>query len=158
MRTIILLDLGRLAYVTSDPLDGAELALLRGIPTHGDGPHVYAFQADEIIDHRTDPEPEQAELELQAGLGRIWETGGAGVEITTPLEAAWEQALKAYDLPDDGIAAWSLTLRQTEGTWEAEAWRSDTTSTMASGATGPSALRGLIARAPRPDPHEQQDG
>lgn len=148
MRTLILLDQGRLAYAT----DGAHEELAEQLRLAQEAhPSVYVFDADELIDHRSaEPEPMTAAEAARAfgELGRSALTIGSELQVTTPLEAAWEQARKAYDVPDDGIAAWSLTLRETEGGWEAEAWRSDTTTVTAVGPTGPEALQALARRAP----------
>lgn len=186
MRTAILLDGGRLAYLTSHELSEQELDAIRG-PGGPGGGHLYAFQADELIDHRTPGDrgtqesrdkaipaaawakarDEQRDLtpdEYRSWVDSLREdalgyaarplTIGGEVEIITALEERWDRARRAYGLPDDGITAWSLTLRETEGGWEAEAWRSDTTTTNAVGSTAGAALEALASRA---GPHDRRD-
>ena len=84
---------------------------------------------------------------------RIWALHEP-VEIVESLSLAWQEAEKAFGLPDDGIVAWSLELRHEagppglEGGRQAEAWRSDTTTVRSAWLPGPiDALRDLAARA-----------
>lgn len=43
------------------------------------------------------------------------------------IEQAWARVEAAFDLSDDGIVDWSVTLTHDSSGWHAEAWRSDTT-------------------------------
>lgn len=75
MRTLILLDGGRLAYATSEALTELEINAMKGHEHAAGAPTVYAFQADELIDARDADLGPDPLLEAANELIDYWRAG-----------------------------------------------------------------------------------